>query len=246
MGAPGRARAVPLRRVRGARRRARARRSAERGRSRRDAGRPRRGGLLRRDRHRSRHVWRGPAREDRSRAGAPRRGGDGPPPAGARARRSDACHLSRIPAPERRPRRRSRPAPAGLGRPRGPPRGARHVLRARGRGEERHAAFGDHRRASRRRAVEPPPGCGKRGRGSRRDGLGRGRVARGPGGPRPAVCRRRPLASRDGGRQAPVRSPRRRGQALSRGALGPDYAGVCAVVVRGTEAHARAVFQSGR
>src|SRR4029079_2180193 len=146
--------------------------------------------------------------------------------------RSDARHLSWISAPERRPRRRSRPAPAGLGRPRGAPRGARQVLRARGRGEERNAALGDHRRASRRRAVEPPPGCGKRGRGTRRDGLGRGRVARGPGGSRPAVCRRCPLASRDGRRQAPVRGPRRRGQPLSRRALG---LATRAVVVRGVQ-----------
>ena len=65
------------------------------------------------------------------------------------------------------------------------------------------------------RAVEPPPGRRPRGRGPRRDRLGRGRLARGARGPRQAVRRRGALASGDGGGQAPVRGARRGGDAAT-------------------------------
>ena len=106
----------------------------------------------------------------------------------ARARSSDARDLPRLPAAERPPRRRPRPAPAGGGRTRGPPRDARCLLRAPRRGEGGTRLAVDPRPTPRLGAVEPPPGRRPGGRGAGRERLRRGRLARGARGSLQALC----------------------------------------------------------
>ena len=77
-----------------------------------------------------------------------------------------------VPAPERRPRRRPRPAPPRGGRARRAQAGSRRVRGAPGRGEGGHAARRDRRRALRRH-LAPPPGAREARRRARRDGVGR-------------------------------------------------------------------------
>ena len=77
------------------------------------------------------------------------------------------------------------------------------------------AARDDPRAEARGRPLEPPPGCRPGRRGSRRERVRRGRVARGVRGSVQALRARGALAPRDGGgRQAALRGARRGGPRL--------------------------------
>ena len=107
--------------------------------------------------------------------------------------------LPRLPAPERRARRRPRPASPRRGRERRAQAGAGRLRRALRRGEGRHAPRVDGRRPL-PCYVAPSPGNRAPGGRARRGGLGGRRHARGRRGPDPALPGRRAVASRGGTR----------------------------------------------